>query len=338
MCRLGCGRSALRALIAALLFIGGSAMTARAADLDPLPSWNDGASKRAIVSFVARVTMPGTPDFVPTPERIAVFDNDGTLWPEQPMYTQLAFALARVRALVSEHPEWRTQSPFKEALAGDLSGVAATGARGVMQLMVATATGMTTKAFERAVLAWLSAARHPRFHRPYTELAYQPMLELLGYLRANGFRTFIVSGGGADFIRPWTEPVYGIPPEQVVGSTVAVKFEAHGGKPVLCRLPEIDFIDNAVGKPVGIYRHIGRRPILAFGNSDGDLQMLEYTAAGARPHFVALLHHTDGVREYAYDRHAQFGRLDVALDEARAKGWTVVDMAHDWRVIFSPRR
>lgn len=331
--RRGCG-----ALCALLLFIGGSATTAHAAGDDPLPAWNDGETKRALVSFVTRVTTPGTPDFVPAPERIAVFDNDGTLWPEQPMYTQLAFALARVRALVPQHPEWRTQSPFKEALAGDLAGIAASGPRGVMRLMVATETGMSTEAFERTVLAWLATARQPRFQRPYTALAYLPMLQLLAYLRANGFRTFIVSGGGADFMRPWTEPVYGIPPEQVVGSTVAVKFEERGGEPTLLRLPEIDFIDDKAGKPVGIYRYIGRRPLVAFGNSDGDLQMLQYAAAGAHPHFVVLIHHTDGVREYAYDRHAQFGRLDVALDQARAKGWTVVDMKRDWRIIFPPER
>ncbi len=308
------------------------------ADADPLPSWNEGASKRGIVEFVGRVTKGGGAEFVPEARRIAVFDNDGTLWSEQPMYFQLAFALDRIVALAPTHPEWKETQPFKAILQGNITSVAASGEHGLLEIMAATHAGMTTEAFGEAVDAWLASARHPRFKRPYTELAYQPMLELLNYLRANGFKTFIVSGGGVEFMRRFAEKVYGIPPEQVVGSSGAMKFAiAASGKPELTKEAKVEFVDDGPGKPVGINRFIGRRPILAFGNSDGDLQMLEWTAAGDGPRFMGLVHHTDGAREYAYDRSSRIGRLDKALDEATARGWTIVDMKSDWNQVFPPK-
>jgi hypothetical protein len=303
---------------------------------DPLPSWNDGAAKRAIVDFVQRVTTSGGQDFVPERERIATFDNDGTLWAEQPMYFQLAFALDRVKALAPQHPEWQEQEPFKSILKGDVKTALAGGEAAVMQVLVATHTGMTTEEFTQTVTDWAATAKHPRFNRPYTECVYQPMLELLAYLRANGFKTYIVSGGGIEFMRPWTEKVYDIPPEQVVGSSGKTKFEMRDDKPVLLRLPELDFIDDKEGKPVGINKFIGRRSIFAFGNSDGDHQMLQWTAAVSGPRFMGLVHHTDAEREWAYDRTSHIGRLDKALDEALAKGWTVVSMKDDWKTIFPP--
>jgi phosphoserine phosphatase len=272
---------------------------------------------------------------VPPEDRIAVFDNDGTLWPEQPMYVQLAFALDRVKTLASRHPEWRTTEPFKYALAGDLQNLAAGGMQSLLQLVTATHAHMTTEEFARTVTDWLAAAKHPRFNRPYTEVVYQPMLELLKYLRANSFKTFIASGGGVEFMRTFAEKVYGVPPEQVIGSTIATKFEIRDGKPVLARLPLIDFIDDKAGKPVGINKFIGRRPIFAFGNSDGDLQMLQWTAGGDGPRFLGLVHHTDARREYAYDRESPIGRLDKALSEAKTRGWCVVDMQADWRRVFA---
>ena len=303
---------------------------------DPLPSWNDGAAKRAIVDFVQRVTTSGGQDFVPERERIATFDNDGTLWAEQPMYFQLAFAFDRVKALAPQHPEWQEQEPFKSILKDDVKTALAGGEAALMKVLVATHAGMTTAEFTQTVTDWAATARHPRFNRLYTECVYQPMLELLAYLRSNGFKTYIVSGGGIEFMRPWTEQVYGIPPEQVVGSSGKTKFELRDGKPVLLRLPELDFIDDKEGKPVGINKFIGRRPILAFGNSDGDHQMLQWTAAGSGPRFMGLVHHTDAEREWAYDRTSHIGRLDKALDEALAKGWTVVSMKDDWKTIFPP--
>jgi phosphoglycolate phosphatase-like HAD superfamily hydrolase len=306
---------------------------ASAAD-EPLPSWQDGPARRAIMDFVARITREGGPDFVPPAERIATFDNDGTLWTEQPMYIQMAFALDRVKALAPQHPEWRDQQPFNAVLEGDLKALAASGEKGLVELLVATHAGMTTEEFGQIVKDWLATAKHPRFNRPYTACIYQPMVELLAYLRANGFKTYIVSGGGIEFMRPWTEKAYGIPPEQVIGSSIKTKFEMRDGKPVLMRLPEIDFIDDKDGKPVGIGKFIGRRPILAFGNSDGDQQMLQWTAAGSGARFMGLVHHTDAEREYAYDRTSEFGRLDKALDEAKARGWTVVSMKDEWKTIF----
>ncbi|MBC8115549.1 MAG: haloacid dehalogenase-like hydrolase [Candidatus Saccharimonas sp.] len=305
----------------------------QAAD-DPLPSWNDGATKRAIMDFVSRVTKDGGPDFVPVTERIATFDNDGTLWCEQPMYAQLAFALDRVKSLVSKHPDWKTVEPFRSVLTGDLKGLAASGEKGLIELVMATHAGMTTDEFDVIVKEWLVTAKHPKFNKPYTECVYQPMLELLAYLRANGFKTYIVSGGGIEFMRPWAERVYGIPPEQIIGSSIKTKFELRDGRPVLVRLPELEFLDDKEGKAIAIQKFIGRRPIAAFGNSDGDLQMLQWTASGRGPRFGLIVHHTDATREYAYDRQSHFGKLDKALDEAQQKGWTVVDMQQDWKRVF----
>jgi phosphoglycolate phosphatase-like HAD superfamily hydrolase len=305
------------------------------AQTDPLPSWNDGGAKKSITDFVARATTQGGPDFVPAERRIAVFDNDGTLWCEQPVYFQVAFAFDRVKAMAAQHPEWRMTQPFKAILDKDMKALAASGDKGLLQIMAVTHAGMITDEFSKSVLEWTGSARHPRFNRPYTELVYQPMLELLAYLRVNGFKTFIVSGGGIEFMRPWVERVYGIPPEQVVGSSGMVKLQTGaGGKPELIKLAKIEFVDDGPGKPVGINRFIGRWPIFAFGNSDGDLQMLQWTAAGEGARFAGLVHHTDAEREYAYDRQSKVGKLDKALDEAGAKGWTVVDMKRDWKTVF----
>jgi hypothetical protein len=306
------------------------------AQTDPLPSWNDGASKTAIADFVARVTQQGGPDFVPPAERIATFDNDGTLWVEHPTYTQMAFILDRVKALAPLHPDWSSTQPFKAVLDGDMKTLAASGERGLIDLGMATHSGMTAEEFQKIVTDWLATARDPRFKRPYTELVYQPMIELLAYLRANGFKTFIVSGGGVEFMRPWTERVYGVPPEQVVGSSIKTKFQMRDGQPELFRLPEVNFVDDGAGKPVGINEYIGRRPIAAFGNSDGDLEMLQWTTmAGSGARLGLIVHHTDAEREYAYDRDTSFGRLDKALDVASANKWAVVDMKNDWRRIFA---
>jgi phosphoserine phosphatase len=301
---------------------------------DPLPSWNDGPAKQAITAFVERVTGEASPERVPASERIAVFDNDGTLWSEQPLYFQFLFVVDRVKALAPRHPEWKEQEPFKSLLAGDVKGALAGGEHAVVELMAATHAGMTTEEFEKIVLDWIGSAQHPRFKRLYTECVFQPMLELLAYLRANGFKTFIVSGGGVEFMRPWAERVYGIPPEQVVGSRGKLKLEVRDGKPVLVKLPEVDLVDDKAGKPVGIQQQIGRRPLMAFGNSDGDLEMLQWTAAGPGPRFALIVHHTDGEREWAYDRPSSIGQLDRALDEARAKGWTLVDMQKEWKRIY----
>jgi hypothetical protein len=301
---------------------------------DPLPSWNDTAPKAAIVEFVEKVSKEGSPDFVPEPERIAVFDNDGTLWVEHPMYVQLAFALDRVKAEAPNHPEWATTQPFQAVLEGDMKTLAAFGEKGLVELIMATHAGMTVEQFNNIVSDWIATARDPRFKKRYTELVYQPMLELLAYLRANGFKTFIVSGGGIEFMRPWTEKVYGIPPEQVVGSSIKMQFDVKDGAPTLFRLPEVNFVDDKAGKPVGIQEHIGRKPIAAFGNSDGDLQMLQWTTLADGPRFGLIVHHTDAEREYAYDRKSEFGHLDKALDAAAINKWTVVDMKTDWKVVF----
>jgi hypothetical protein len=303
---------------------------------DPLPSWNEGSAKKAILDFVTRTTQPGTRDFVPVDERIATFDNDGTLWVEQPMYTEFTFALDRVRALAAKRPEWQREEPFRSVLSGDMAAFAATGEKGVEEVMMVTHAGMTTEEFENIVQQWMATAIHPRFQRRYTECVYQPMLEVLAYFRKNGFKTYIVSGGGVEFMRPWTESAYGIPAGQVIGSSIKTKFALREGKPVLVRVAEVNFIDDRTGKPIGINQEIGRRPVAAFGNSDGDQQMLEWTAAGKGPRLMLLVHHTDAQREYAYDRNSSVGRLDKALDEANAKGWTVVDMKSDWKTIFPP--
>jgi hypothetical protein len=301
---------------------------------DPLPSWNDTASRRAIVAFVEEAVREGAPGFVPPAERIAVFDNDGTLWSEQPMYFQAIFAFDRVRALAGRHPEWREKEPFASVLKGNAEAALAGGERSLLEMTLATHAGMSTEEFESIVRDWLASARHPGTGKRYTEMVYQPMLELLVYLRARGFKTYIVSGGGVEFLRVFAEEVYGVPPEQVIGSSIKTKYEVRGGKPVIVRLPEVSFIDDKEGKPVGIQQHIGRRPILAFGNSDGDFQMLEWTTTGKGPRFGLLVHHTDREREWAYDRKSHVGRLERGLDEAHARGWTVVDMKADWRQIY----
>ena len=323
------------AVLLGLVAIATSLAGARAQS-DPLPSWNDGAVKKSITDFVARVTAQGGADFVPAEQRIATFDNYGTLWTEQPYYFQLAFAFDRVKAMAPQHPEWKTKQPFKALLDRDMKALGASGEKGLLQIVAATHAGMTTDVFAKEVLDWMATARHPRFNRPYNSLVYQPMLELLAYLRANGFKTFIVSGGGIEFMRPWVEKAYGIPPEQVVGSSGVVKFEfGPNGKPELMKLAKVEFIDDGPGKPVGINRFIGRRPIFAFGNSDGDLQMLQWTTAGPGARFAGIVHHTDAEREYAYDRQSKIGKLDKALDEGKAKGWTVVDMKRDWKKVFA---
>ncbi len=317
-----------KSLLVLLLF----ANTAFAAD--PLPSWNDTAPKKAVVAFVEQVTREGSPSFVPVPERIATFDNDGTLWSEQPIYFPQAFTFDRIKALAPQHPEWREKQPFKAVIEGDMKTVFAADIQTLLQLESATHAGNTTEEYEQLVKDWLVSAKHPKTGRLYTEMVYQPMLELLAYLRANGFKIFIVSGGDVEFMRPWTEKVYGIPPEQVVGSSMKTKFELRSGTPVIVLLPGISFIDDNGGKPLGINEHIGRRPIAAFGNSDGDLQMFQWTTAGIGARFALLVHHTDAKREWAYDRASSIGHLDKALDEARAKGWTVVDMKNDWKIIY----
>jgi hypothetical protein len=301
---------------------------------DALPSWNEGAAKKSLVDFVARVTHEGGPDFVPPPERIATFDNDGTLWSEKPVPFQVVFAFDRVKALAPQHPEWKTREPFASLLRGDMAGVAASGEKGVLAVMGATHTGMTTDEFSAQVNDWIATAKHPTTGRLFTEMVYQPMLEVLAYLRANGFKTFIVSGGGVEFMRPWAERVYGVPPEQVVGSSGKLKLEVRNGTPVLIKLPEVDLIDDKEGKPVGIQRQIGRRPIAAFGNSDGDLQMLQWTMSGTGARLALFVHHDDADREFSYDRMDKLQQFNRGWDEAVAKGWTVVSMKDDWKAVF----
>jgi haloacid dehalogenase-like hydrolase len=324
----------LTASFSMTVLLGVALLSAVAHAQDPLPSWSDGKAKQAIVAFVAQVTKEGAPDFVPPAERLATFDNDGTLWAEQPLYFQLLFALDRVKALAPQHPEWQGKEPFASLLKGDVKGALAGGERAMLDIIMATHAGMTTEEFAQIVQDWLATAKHPVTKRPYTEMVYQPMLEVLAYLRANGFKTFIVSGGGIEFMRPWAEKVYGVPPEQVIGSSIKTQFEWRDGTPVLVRLPAVNFIDDKTGKPVGINAYIGRRPIAAFGNSDGDLAMLQWTTAGRGARLALLVHHTDAEREWAYDRTSSIGRLDQALDAAQARGWTVVSMKDDWKRIF----
>jgi hypothetical protein len=317
-----------------LLLMGLGVLVDTVASADLLPSWNEGPAKQTIVEFVRAVTEKSSPQHVPAEQRIATFDNDGTLWAEQPIPFQLFFTFDRVKALAPQHPEWKEKQPLKAVLENDLKALAAAGEKGMAEIMMTTHAGMTTGEFEKIVKDWLATAKHPRFKRPFTDLVYQPMLELLAYLRDNDFKTYIVSGGGVEFMRPWSERIYGIPPEQVVGSSIKLKFEMRDGKSVLTRLPDIDFIDDGPGKPVGIQKFIGRRPIAAFGNSDGDLQMLQWTAAGEGPRLMLLVCHTDAEREWAYDRQSSIQRFDKALDEALRRGWTVVDMKKNWKRIF----
>jgi phosphoglycolate phosphatase-like HAD superfamily hydrolase len=304
---------------------------------DPLPSWNDTAAKKAIVNFVERVTKEDSAYFVRPEERIATFDNDGTLWAEQPIYFQVFYARERVRELLPQHPEWNDQEPFVSLLKGDMKAVARMD-NAIPKLMAATHTGVVSDELNQLVFKWITTAKHPTTGRPFIEMTYHPMIELLRYLRANGFKTYIVSGGDVEFMRPWSEKAYGIPPEQVVGSSERLEFESRDGKPAMLRLPEGDFVDNFAGKAVGIQKFIGRRPIFAFGNSDGDQQMLEWTAAGKGARFMALVHHDDAKREWAYDRKSDIGRLDKAWEEAIAKGWIVVSIKDDWKTIFAPSK
>jgi phosphoserine phosphatase len=302
---------------------------------DWLPSWQAGANRNALIEFIESTSTPGEPGYIKPAERIAVFDNDGTLWAEQPLYFQLVYAIDRVKELAPEHPEWREQMPFKAVLEDDMHAVFAAGEHALLDLVLATHADITTEEFAQSVSAWLKTARHPETGRPYTEMVYQPMLELLLYLRANGYKTFIVSGGGIEFMRVFAERVYGVPPQQVIGSSVSTRYELRDGKPVLVRESRINFIDDKDGKPVGINQHIGRRPVIAFGNSDGDFQMLEWTTAGDGPRLAAYVHHDDPKREWAYDRKSSIGKLDRGLDEAARRSWLVVSMAEDWKTIFS---
>jgi phosphoserine phosphatase len=309
-----------------------AALLLSAAAQDPLPSWNEGSPKQAITSFVAKVTRAGD-NFVPPAERIAVFDNDGTLWAEQPMYFQAFFIFERIKALAPQHPEWKDKEPFASVLRGDVKAALAGGEHALLEMAMATHAGMTTEEFDKIVRDWISTAKHPKTGKLYTEMVYQPMLELLAYLRANGFKTFIVSGGGIEFMRPWSEKVYGIPPEQVIGSSIKTKFEVRDGKPVIVRLPELNFIDDKAGKPAAIQHHIGRRPIFAAGNSDGDFQMLEWTTSGKGARLGLIVHHDDAEREWAYDRRSPIGKLDRGLDEAPQRGWTLVSMKNAWKTV-----
>ena len=322
---------------AALVFLSMLYVSTALAAGDPLPSWNDGVAKKSIIEFVTKTTTAGDKSFVAPADRIATFDNDGTLWAEQPIYFQVAFALDEVKRLAPAHPEWAGKEPFKSIVAGDMKGLMASGEKGLLEAVAVSHSGMTTEEFSKNVADWLATAKHPKYKRPYSELVYQPQLELLTYLRANGYKTFIVSGGGVEFMRVFAEKVYGIPPEQVIGSSGVVKFaKDKDGKTALIKEPKIEFVDDGPGKPVGINRFIGHRPIFAFGNSDGDQQMLEYTTSGTGPRFGGIVHHTDATREFAYDRTSHIGKLDKALDEAPKAGWIVVDMKSDWKTIFPP--
>ena len=322
----------LLAVLAVCVLAGATAQAT--AQADALPSWNEGPAKARILAFVQAVTEPGGKSYVPPADRIAVFDNDGTLWSEQPAYFQLMFAIDRVKALAPRHPEWKTQQPFKAVLDGDMKALAASGEKGLLQLVMATHAGMTSEEFDATVRQWLATAKHPTLKRPYTELVFQPMLELLAYLRAQGFRTYIVSGGGVEFLRVFAQERYGIPPEQVIGSSIKTKYELRDGKPAIVRLAEIDFIDDKAGKPVGIHKFIGKRPIAAFGNSDGDFQMIEWTTSGPGPSLGVIVRHDDAAREFAYDRNSSIGRLARGLDEAPARGWTVVSVRSDWKQVY----
>ncbi len=325
-----------RYLLALLFFTQSIVSCSAPDDVDPLPSWNNGSSRDSIIAFVEAVTDKANANHVPVTERIAVFDNDGTLWSEQPLYFQLYYALAQIENAAPAHPEWSDQEPFKTALAGDRDEILALGTKGLVEIVLATHSGMTNAEFRQSVQGWIASAEHPTTHLAYSQMIFQPMLELLNYLRANDFAVYIVSGGGVEFIRAWAGNVFGVPPENTIGSDLGIKFEETESGPVLRRLPELNFINDGPGKPVGIQRAIGARPIFAFGNSDGDLQMLQWTAAGDGMSFVGIVHHTDADREWAYDRASHLGRLDKALDEGRHRGWTIVDMSSEWAVIYPP--
>lgn len=319
-------------ILRTIIFLLLSVSAAHAAD--PLPSWREGPAKQFIINFINKVTQTGSSDFVPIEDRIAVFDNDGTLWSEQPNYVQLVFAVDRVKELAPKHPEWRVTQPFQAVLEGDLQTLRQQGEHGLLKLITATHAGMTTTDYSKIVSDWLSTAVHPAHKRPYTDLVYLPMLEVLSFFKKHGFKNYIVSGGGVEFMRPWSERIYGIPPEQVIGSSIKTKLVSHNGIPELIRLPEINFIDDKADKPVAIHQFIGRRPIAAFGNSDGDLEMLQWVTAGSGARLGVIIQHTDNEREVAYDRKSPIGRLDKALDEAALRNWLVVSMKSDWALIF----
>jgi phosphoglycolate phosphatase-like HAD superfamily hydrolase len=323
-------------LLLLLVLLGACAATRPEPATDPLPSWNAGDAKQSILAFVDNVTDLSGPDFIAAEDRIAVFDNDGTLWSEKPTYFQLLFILDRIRALSADHPEWRSQQPFQAVLENDMAALAATGEHGLVELAGAAQAGMTSEEYAGIVSAWIESARHPVSGKPYTSMVFQPMLELLDLLRDKGFRVYIVSGGGIDFMRPWTEGAYGIPPHDVIGSSQELRYEQRDSGPVLVREPRIHFINDKSGKPIGIQRFIGRRPVIAVGNSDGDYEMLDWTTSGEGPRLGLIVHHTDGEREWAYDRDSSEGRLDRALADAPSQGWTVIDMARDWRMVFPP--
>ena len=317
-------------LILAIVMSGGTGQAA-----EPLPSWQDGNAKAAIIDFIEQVTQEGGPQYVPSADRIAVFDNDGTLWSEKPVYFQLLFAIDRIKALAAKNPDWKDRQPFKAVLENDVEAFAKSGKKGIAEIVMASHAGMSTEAFEKIATDWIATARHPKTGKPYTEMVFQPMQELLQYLRDHGFKTYIVSGGGIEFMRPWVEKVYGIPPEQVVGSKINVEYKVVDGKPILLRLPELDFVDDKAGKPVGIHQHIGIRPIAAFGNSDGDFEMLEWVTSGAGLRLGMLVHHDDAAREAAYDRDSHVGRLSRGLDEGPGRGWVITSMKNDWKCVFA---
>ena len=317
-------------LILAIVMSGGTGQAA-----EPLPSWQDGNAKAAIIDFVEQVTQEGGPQYVPSADRIAVFDNDGTLWSEKPVYFQLLFAIDRIKALAAKNPDWKDRPPDKAVLENDVEALAQSGKKGIAENDMASHAGMSTEALEKIATDWIATARHPKTGKPYTAMVFQPMQELLQYLRDHGFKTYIVSGGGIEFMRPWVEKVYGIPPEQVVGSKINVEYKVVDGKPILLRLPELDFVDDKAGKPVGIHQHIGIRPIAAFGNSDGDFEMLEWVTSGAGLRLGMLVHHDDAAREAAYDRDSHVGRLSRGLDEGPGRGWVITSMKNDWKCVFA---
>lgn len=301
---------------------------------DPLPSWNEGPTKKSIIDFVTKTTKEGGADFVPVADRIACFDNDGTLWTESPVPFQLLFVMDRIKAMAPQHPEWNKKQPYKGILEGDVKTALAGGEKALVELMMTTHAGLTTEAFDQHVKDWMATATHPKTGKHYNEMVYQPMLELLDYLRANGYKTFIVSGGGIDFMRVWVEEAYGIPPYQVVGSSGNVSYDTTGAQPVLNKIPGINFVDDKLGKPVGIHQHIGKRPVFTAGNSDGDYAMLQYTSTGAGPRFGLYIHHTDSLREFAYDRQSHLARLSMGLDDAPKYKWVIADMQKDWKKVY----
>jgi phosphoglycolate phosphatase-like HAD superfamily hydrolase len=329
-------KSILLFLINAFLF--GALVAQQKNNTKLLPSWNEGKAKNAIIDFVNKTTQKGSADYIPLSDRIACFDNDGTLWSEQPLYFQFFFAIDRIKAMAPQHPEWKTKEPFKSILEGNLKAALAGGEHSIVEIVMATHSGMSTTEFDKIVADWIATAKHPSTGLRFVDMVYQPMLELLNYLRANGYKTFIVSGGGIDFLRVWAEKVYNIPPYQVIGSSAKVKYEGNNDNPALVKLPELNFIDDKSGKPVGIHQHIGKIPVFSGGNSDGDYEMLQYTSTRSTPHFGMIVRHTDPQREFAYDRNSSIGKLDKGLNDAAKYNWLIVDMQKDWKIIFPEKK